>query len=82
MMYKYSSRLGFLPINKNEEGKNIHNEKINNITHFIKKRLHVNCIKDGFVMYNDKSLIFKRELIPLITDYIIPIDFYKMKTYN
>ena len=42
--------------------------------HFIKNHLRVNYLQDGFVMYNDKLLIFKQEVIPPIPDYIIPED--------
>ena len=37
MMYKYDSSCGFIPIKKNWEGKEIHNEIFINIQHFIKK---------------------------------------------
>ena len=49
MMYKHYSFLGFYPIKHNEEGKYTHNEIFNNIPHFIKKRLHINCLQYGFV---------------------------------
>ena len=48
IMYKYYSHLGFLLIKQNEEGNYIHKELFNNITHFIKKFPHVNCIHDDF----------------------------------
>ena len=47
-------------IKHNEEGKDIHNEIFNNIPHFTKTRIRVNCLLYGFVMYNDKVLIWKR----------------------
>ena len=46
-----------------------------NIPHFIKNRLHVDCLQGGFVMYNDKVILLKIELIPPITDSMIPVDF-------
>ena len=44
MMHKYYSCIGFSAIKHNEDGKDIHNEIFNNIRHFIKNRLHVDCI--------------------------------------
>ena len=67
------SCLVVLPIKHNEEGKYIHNKIFNNIPHLFKNHLHVNCIQDGFVMYNDKVSIRKRVVIPTITDYMIPM---------
>ena len=58
-MYKYYSRFGFLPIKHNEKGKYIHNEIFNNIPHFIKNRLHVDCLQDGFVMYKNEVILRK-----------------------
>ena len=77
MMYKYYYSLGFSPIKHNKEGKDIHNEIFNNILHFIKNRLHVDCIQDSFVMYNNKLILIKREVINPIIYYIIPVDFCK-----
>ena len=37
-----------------------HNEILNNIPHFIKNRLHVDCLQGGFVMYNNKVILHKR----------------------
>ena len=74
MMNKYYSCLGLSLIKNNEEGKYIHNEIFNNISHFIKNCLRVNFLQDAFVMYNDKLLICKREVVPPIPDYIILID--------
>ena len=76
MMYKYYSSLGFYPIKHNDEGKDIHNEMFNNIQHFIKNPLHVDCIQD------DKVILHKRELIPNIPDSMIPVDFYKTTIHN
>ena len=45
--------------------------------HLIKNSLHINCLKDGFVMYNDKLLIRKRDLIPPVTDSMIQVNFRK-----
>ena len=60
MMYKHCSHLGFFPIKNNEEGKYIQNEIFNNIPHFIKKRLRVDCIQYGFVMYKNNVIVIKR----------------------
>ena len=64
-------------IKHNDKEKCIQNEIFNNIPHFIKKRLHVDCLRDRFVMYKDKVIISKRELIPPIPDYMLPVDFCK-----
>ena len=74
-MYKYYSCLGLSLIKHNTEEKDIHNEMVNNIPHLIKNCVHGNFIQDGFVMYNDKVLIRKPEVITPITDYMIPVDF-------
>ena len=42
IIYKYYSRLGFIPTKQKQDGKQIHNEIFNNIPHFIKNSLHVN----------------------------------------
>ena len=60
IMYQYYSRLGFPQIKQIEEGKYIQNEIFNNIPNFIKNRLHVECIQDSFVMYNDKVILRKK----------------------
>ena len=73
-MYKYYSRLEFLPIKQNKEGKDIPNEIFNNIPHFIKSLLHVDFIQYGFVMYKDKVTIHKRELVIPIPYSMIPVD--------
>ena len=75
MMYKYYSRLGIFPNKHNEDGKNIHDEIFNNLPYFIKNRLHVDCLQDGFVMYKNKVKLFKIEVIPPINAYMIPDDF-------
>ena len=75
MMYKYYSSLRFNPKKHNEEGKYIHNGIFNNIPHFIKNSPHVNFLKYGFVMYNNKVLIQKQDIIPTINDSMIPMDF-------
>ena len=65
-----------ITLNKNnEEAKYIHNEIFNNIPHFIKKRLHVDCLQDGFVMYKNKVILRKIEFIPPIPDSMIPMYF-------
>ena len=61
----------------NEEVKYIHNEIFNNIPHFIKNRLCFDCLQVGFVVYKNKVVIFKREFIPSIPDYMIPVYFIK-----
>ena len=76
-MYKYYHYIGLFPIKKNEKGKYIHNKKFNNIPYFIKYRLYVDCLQDGFVMYNDKVISHKRELITHITNSTIPVDFFQ-----
>ena len=75
MIYKHYSRLGDFPIKQNEEVKDIHNEIFNNILHFIKNCLHVDCLLDGFVMYNNKVIIIEIEIITPIPDSMIPMDF-------
>ena len=77
MMYRYYSLLGFLQIKHNEEGKYIHNEISNNIPHFIKKSLHVDCIQDGFFIYKKKIILCRRKSIPSNIDYMIPEYFCK-----
>ena len=73
MIYKYYSHLGFLSINTQQGRENIHHEIFNNIPHFIKNRLHVNFIQDGFVMYENKVIIRKRKTMSPIPDYMIPL---------
>ena len=58
-MYKYYSRLWVFLIKSNNEGKYIHNKIFNNIPYFIKNRLHVDCLQDSFVMYNNKVITIK-----------------------
>ena len=77
MMYKYYNCLGFFPIKRNEEEKDIHNGIFNNIPYFIKTRLHVDFLQYIFVMYNDELIIFKTEVIPPIPDFMIPPDCIK-----
>ena len=50
MIYKYNFYLEFIPVKKNEEGKEIHDEIFNNIPHFIKNCLYVKCLQYNFVM--------------------------------
>ena len=59
----------------------IHNEIFNNIPYFIKNRLHVDCLQDSFVIYNDKLILHKREVIFNIPDYMIPVNYCK-KIHN
>ena len=79
LMYKYYYRLVFFPINHNEEGKKIHNEIFNNIPNFIKNCLNIDCLQGGFVMCNDKVIIFKIEVIRPITYSMITVDFCQKK---
>ena len=58
-MYKCYSRLVFSQSNTTMNKKD-ENEILNNIPHFIKNRLDVDCIQDGFVMYNDKLIPCKK----------------------
>ena len=51
----------------------MHNEKFNNTPYFIKNCLGVDCLQDGFVMYNDKVILFNREVILPIPDYMIHV---------
>ena len=81
MMYKYYSLLVFPLIKHNEEGKDIHSEILNDIPHLIKNYLHVNCIQHGLDVCNDKVLISKQEVIPPISNYMIPMDLCK-NIYN
>ena len=80
MMYKYYFRLRFIPIIHNKEGKYIHNKIFNNIPHFIKTRLCVNCLQDNFRMYNDKVFILIIEVINPIPNYD-PSEFLFKKKY-
>ena len=48
---------------------------MNDITNFIKKYFHVNCLQDYVVMYNAKLIILELEVIPPIPDAMIPVDF-------
>ena len=74
MMYQYYFSLGFSP-NQTQWGRvKNHNEIFNYIQHFIKNLLHVDCRQDCFVMYNNKVIIFKREVIYPISDSMIPVD--------
>ena len=73
MVYKYHSCFVFFSIKQNHEGKYIHNEIFNNIPYFDKTRLHVNCLKDGFFMYNDKVLTRKIDVINHISHSVIPM---------
>ena len=75
MMYKYYSHIGFSLIKHNKEGKDIHNEIFNNIPYFIQKCPQVDFIQDGFVMYKNKVIIFKIEVINPSLGSIIPEDF-------
>ena len=51
IMYKYYSCLGGFGIKHNEVVKDIINIIYYNIPHFIKKHLHVDCIKELLVLY-------------------------------
>ena len=73
------SCLRFPPIKNNEEGVNINKKIFNNIPHLIKTHLCVNCLQDGFVMYNDKVIIRKREVVTPIHDSMITVEFFQNK---
>ena len=77
MMYNYFSHVGGFPIKHNEEGKDIQNKILNNIPHFIINRLHFDCLQYGFVLYKDKVLASKREVIPPIPDSMIAVYFFQ-----
>ena len=81
-MYKYYSRIVFNPIKHNEERKYIHNKIFKNIPHFIKNRLHVDCLQDGFVMYNNKVILQKIEVITSINSSMIPVISVKKIIHN
>ena len=65
---------------RNEEGKDINKEVLNNIEHLIKNSLHVIFIQYGFVMYNDNVTIMKQEVITPIYDSMIPVDCFQNKS--
>ena len=73
MMYKHYYHLGFYLIKHNEKGKDTHNEIFNNIPDFVKNGLPVDCLKNGFVMYKNKVILRKRDLIPPIPDSMITV---------
>ena len=77
MVYKYYSYLGFLPIKHSESGKYIHIEIFNKIPHFTKNRLHIDCLQYCFVMYKNKIIICRIEVINIITDSMIHVDLCK-----
>ena len=49
--------------------------------YFIKNCLNVNCFQDGFVMYNHKVIIRKREAITTIPYYMILVYCCKKNKY-
>ena len=50
--------------------------------YFIKNCLHVNCLHNFIIiLYNDKVLILKQEVIPPIYDSMIPVDFGQKNHY-
>ena len=73
MTYKYYSRILFIPIKHIKEGK--YKEVFNNLPHFIKNILHVNCLHNILLVYNDNVLIRKLQAIPPIPYFIIPVDY-------
>ena len=79
MMYWYYYCLGVLPIKHNKKGTYTHEEKINCIPNFIKNSLPYNYINYGFSMYNDNTIILKQEVVPLMTDSTIPLDYCHKK---
>ena len=42
--------------------------------------MDVDCLQYDFVIYRDKLIITKREVIPTITNSMIPVDFIKKPT--
>ena len=77
MMYKYYYWLGFFKIKQSGERNYIHNEIFKYTPHFMKNCSPINCLQYGFVIYKDKVLIHKIEVIPHIPDSMIPVDFCK-----
>ena len=73
MMYKYYSFLVFILVKHNEKVKYILKEAFNNLQHFIKNIIHVNCIRIGFVRCNYTLLIRKQEVIIHIHNSMIPM---------
>ena len=64
--------------NKTQRGsKKIYNEISNNLPHFIKNVCMLIVFNMGFFMCNDKVILYKKEVILPITDYMIPVDFCK-----
>ena len=59
----------------------MHEGLFNNIPHFIKNSLRINCMQGVFVVYNDKVSICKQELVPQITYYAIPDYFCQKNQY-
>ena len=55
----------------------IHNEIFNNIPYLVKDRLHVDYLQDGNVMYNDKVIFLKREVLTHIHESMMPMDCYQ-----
>ena len=51
--------------------------KYSTIYHISSKKLRVNCLRDGFIMYKDEVLICIREVIPHIPDSMMPLNFCK-----
>ena len=46
-----------------------------NNTYITKHRLNVDCLQGGFVMYKNKLILLKIEVINPITDSMIPVDY-------
>ena len=76
-MYRYYSHLKVSPIKHFEEGKEINNEIFNNIPNLVKYHVRANCLQYGFVMYTDKVIMIKLEVIPHTYNYMIAVDFSK-----
>ena len=69
---------GFSQSTKNEEEKYILNEIFNNIPHLI-KTIFMSIVFKIFLLYKDKLIIRKREVITHTTDYMIPVGCYLKK---
>ena len=73
-MYTYYSCLRFLPIKHNNEVKDIDKESLNNTPNLIKK-ISCQLYSVWFCYLHDKVLIHKREGVPPIAGYMIPVYF-------
>ena len=74
IMYKYYLCIGGFLIKTIIKG-NIFTMKYSTIYHISSKPVFVSIFFNVVFVYNDKALNRKREVIPPIPDFIIPIDF-------